>query len=123
METYIQYIELINDYLNNVLSKEARLDFESKLQNDPAFNVLYQEHIVFINGLKRVALKNDIQKAKQSYHIERLLKISGVSILVISVLIIVYSLVFNTSEMKPTPNSDHSWCLLIEISNEHSLPD
>ena len=117
MEMQNQYIELINDYLNNVLSKEARLDFESKLQNDPAFNALYQEHLVFINGLKRLALKNDIQKAKQSYHIERLLKISGVSILVISAFITVYSLVFNTSEMKLTPNSDTLNTIVIDSTS------
>lgn len=31
METNIQHIKLINDYIKNSLSKEARVDFESKL--------------------------------------------------------------------------------------------
>ena len=123
METQNQYIALINDYLNNVLSKEARLDFESKLQNDTAFNTLYQEHLIFINGLKRLALKNDIQKAKQSYHIEQLLKISGVAILVISVFITVYSLVFNTSEIEKAPNSESLKTIIIDsISNTSKSP-
>lgn len=119
METYTQDIELINDYLNNSLSKEARVDFESKLKNDIEFNTLYEEHIVFVNGLERIEIKDDIQKAKHSYHTEKWLKISGISILVIGVFLMLYTLVFNTSEMEQTPNSQPLNSILIDsIANE-----
>ncbi|WP_052467080.1 energy transducer TonB [Psychroserpens damuponensis] len=106
MDTYTQYIALINDYLNNVLSKEARLEFETKLQNDLEFNTIYQEHIIFINGLERIDIKSDIQNAKRTYYTEKWLKISGISIIIIGVIITLYTLVFNTSEKEPTPNSN-----------------
>lgn len=117
METYTQYIELINDYLNNVLSKEARVDFESQLQNDTAFNTIYQEHMVFINGLERIEIKSNIQNAKRSYYTEKWLKISGFSILVIGALVMLYTLVFNTSEMEPTPNSDTFKAIMVDSTS------
>ena len=117
METYTQYIELINDYLNNILSKEAQADFESKLKSDTAFNTIYQEHLVFVNGLERIEIKDDIQNAKQSYHTEKWLKISGISILVIGALVMLYTLVFNTSEMEPTPNVDTLNTIIIDSTS------
>ncbi|MEM5563512.1 hypothetical protein WNY78_00280 [Psychroserpens sp. AS72] len=121
METYTQYIELINDYLNKVLSNEAKLDFETKLQIDTAFNTIYQEHIVFLNGLERIDIKSDIQNAKRSYYTEKWLKISGISILVIGALVMLYTLVFNTSEMEPTPNSDIFNTIIIDSTSNKKL--
>nr|WP_321229536.1 hypothetical protein [uncultured Psychroserpens sp.] len=121
METYTQYIELINDYLNNLLSKEARIDFETKLQNDTAFNTIYQEHIVFVNGIERIEIKYDIQKAKRAYQTEKWIKISGISILVIGVLVMLYTLVFNTSEMEPTPNSDSLNTIIIDSTSNKKI--
>ncbi|MFD2916899.1 energy transducer TonB [Psychroserpens luteus] len=121
METYTQYIELINDYLNNLLSKEARVDFETKLQNDTAFNTIYQEHIVFVNGIERIEIKYDIQKAKRTYHTEKWIKISGISILVIGVLVMLYTLVFNTSKMEPTPNSDSLNTIIIDSTSNKKI--
>jgi hypothetical protein len=115
METYI---ELINNYLNNLLSKEARVDFESKLQTDLEFNTIYKEHIVFINGLERIEIKNDIQNAKRSYYTEKWLKISGISILVISLIIMLYTLTFNTSETQLTPNNDSINTTIIESKSK-----
>ena len=104
METYILNIEFINNYLNNLLSKEERLNFESKLKTDAEFYTLYQDHVVFVNGLKRVQVKDDILKAKRSYTTEKWLKISGITIVIIGALIMLYTLVFNTSESEPSPN-------------------
>ena len=115
METYI---ELINNYLNNLLSKEARVDFESKLQTDLEFNTIYKEHIVFINGLERIEIKNDIQNAKRSYYTEKWLKISGISILVIGLIIMLYTLTFNTSETQLTPNNDSINTTIIESKSK-----
>nr|WP_321232858.1 hypothetical protein [uncultured Psychroserpens sp.] len=117
METYSQHIELINDYLNNSLSKEAQIDFESKLQNDAEFNAIYKEHIIFVNGLKRINIKSDIQKAKRSYITEKWLKISGISIIIIGALVMLYTLVFNTSEIEPNSTDEHQSSI---ISNNPS---
>ncbi|WP_299337834.1 energy transducer TonB [uncultured Psychroserpens sp.] len=106
METYNQYIELINQYLSNLLSDESRIAFESKLENDPEFKTIYEEHMVFINGLQRVQVKADIQKGQRSYYTEKWVKISGFSILVLGLLVMIYTLVFKTSEIEPTPNNE-----------------
>ncbi|OUR98152.1 hypothetical protein A9Q86_13925 [Flavobacteriales bacterium 33_180_T64] len=106
METYNQHIELINNYLNNVLSDDAKSDFKDKLQSDIAFNTLYEEHIVFLKGLDRIQIKSDIQKGKRSYHTEKWLKISGVSILFIGVFMMLYTLISNASENNPTSNNE-----------------
>jgi hypothetical protein len=117
METYTQYIELINDYLNNLLTKEARLDFESNLKTNTELNAIYQDHIVFVNGLERIEIKGDIQNAKRSYHTEKWIKISGVSILIIGALVMLYTLVSNTSEIESTPNSDTLNTIIIDSTS------
>jgi len=114
METYTQYIELINDYLNNTLSKEQRIAFESKLQNDTEFNVIYEDHVIFLNGISRIAIKDDIQKAKRSYTTEKWLKITGISIVIIVALVLLYSLVFNTSETEPDLKNDSFDTIIID---------
>ncbi|WP_231565580.1 energy transducer TonB [Psychroserpens sp. Hel_I_66] len=114
METYTQYIELINDYLNNLLSKEVRLNFESKLQNDSEFNTIYQQHIVFVNGIERIEIKTDIQKAKRAYKVEKWLKIAGISIVILGAMVMLYTLVFNTSENELAPKSDNSKTTVID---------
>ena len=106
METYNQHIELINNYLNSLLSPEAKKDFEFKLQNDTAFHTIYEEHLIFIKGLERVQLKDDILKAQRSYLTEKWVKISGISIIAIGILVLLYTLVFKTSDIEPTPKND-----------------
>lgn len=114
METYTQYIELINNYLNNILSQEAKTEFKSKLQTDVEFNNIYQEHIIFLNGLNRIQIKDDILKAKRAYRTEKWLKISGITILLLGILVMLYTLVFNTSEIEPASNNDNFNTIFID---------
>jgi hypothetical protein len=92
METTIQHIELINQYLNNLLSGEAKSSFVQKLETDSEFKTIYQEHLILIEGINRAALKQDIENAKQSYTTTKWIKISGIGIIVISTLVLLYSL-------------------------------
>lgn len=117
METHRQHIELINSYINNLLSKEARQDFESRLQSDIEFNSIYEEQIIFVNGLKRTQIKTDIQKAKRLYQIEKWLKISGISIIVITTIVLLYTLVFNTSKIELVPNNDNLNTIIIDSTS------
>ncbi|MCD2258092.1 energy transducer TonB [Psychroserpens luteolus] len=114
METYNQHIELIHSYLNNLLSKEEQLNFETKLKTNLEFNSLYEEHIVFVNGLERVKIKEDIFKAQRAYTTQKWIKISGISIIVIGALVMLYTLVFNTSEIEPTSNNDSLNTILVD---------
>ncbi|WP_298753866.1 hypothetical protein [uncultured Psychroserpens sp.] len=117
METYNQHIELIHSYLNDLLSKEEQLNFETKLKTNVEFNTLYKEHIVFVNGLERVKIKEDIFKAKRAYTTQKWIKISGISIIVIGVLVMLYTIVFNTSEIEPTSNDKPKQTIILETNS------
>ncbi|MBR9913443.1 MAG: hypothetical protein GYB32_01240 [Algicola sp.] len=108
METYQQHIEIINNYINNLLSAKARINFEARLQSDQDLNTLYQEHVLFLKGLERIPLKADIVKAQRAYLTEKWLKISGIAIIGLGVLVVLYTFVFQTSEIDPTPKHKHA---------------
>jgi len=114
MTSYNQHIELINNYFNNSLSQEAKINFESKLGNDAEFNAIYEEHLVFVNGLSRIEIKDDILKAKRTFRIEKWLKISGISMLIIGVLTMLFTLAFNTSEIEPASNNDNLNTIILD---------
>lgn len=126
METYIQNIELINQYLNNLLLGDTKTNFLNRLESDSEFNNLYQEHLIFIEGINRVALKQDIAKAHQSYKTSKWVKISGISIISIAALVLLYILVFNksTSEEKQPSNSENSSFIQFETkTNTQEEPE
>lgn len=90
MEHYIQNIELINNYLNRTLSKSDNQDFKNRLKTDAEFNSLYEDHIHFLEGLKRRTLKTEIKKAKQIYVRNIWFKYLGISVLVLTVSVLIY---------------------------------
>lgn len=93
MENYIQHIELINTYLNKALSKKDIENFETRLKTDSDFNTLYDQHVMFLEGLKRQKLKREIAMAKQSFTTTKWLKFFvGASILVLMITAVVYIL-------------------------------
>ncbi|MGJ8591338.1 MAG: hypothetical protein ACSHXF_02250 [Aquaticitalea sp.] len=105
METTLQHIELINQYLNNALSGEAKTSFIQKLETDSEFNALYQEHSILVEGINRTVLKGEITNAKQSYTTTKWVKIAGIGIIVISTLVLLYTLLnSSTSDIEqPQP--------------------
>lgn len=89
-------IERIDNYINNTLTKTERLAFEKQLKTDDAFNTLYKEHVVLLEGIKRVDLKTDILAAKKHFIIIRWLKFIGITIAAIILAIVAYYSVFGT---------------------------
>ena len=99
MENYTENIELINSYLNKTLSKKEIQDFEDRLKTNSEFNTLFNEHKIFLEGLKRKQLKTEIVKAKQSYLKSKWFKyLGGTSALVVVLLSIVYFNNFNSDK-------------------------
>lgn len=92
MENHIKNIELINNYLNKSLSKKENKDFENRLKTDANFNSLFEEHVDFLEGLKRQQLKGNIVKAKKTYIRNKWLRYLGFTsvILVLIVSAFVY---------------------------------
>ncbi len=96
MEKNIQNIELINQFINGLLSINEIKDFENRLQTDVDFKAIYNEHVIFLEGIKRNQLKVEIQTARKSYVRTKWLKYIGISIGVILVASILYSILFKT---------------------------
>ena len=97
MEKHISQIELINQYIDKQLSATERLNFENQLESNPEFNTIYQEQLIFIEGLKRIQLKAEIASAKRSYIKTKWLKVSGLVIVTLGLLLLCYYLFFNQS--------------------------
>lgn len=93
MENHIEYI---NQYINEQLSETEQEAFNNQLKTDPAFNSLYQEQLVFLEGLKRTQLKAEITSAKSNYIKIKWLKNIGLPVIIIGVLALCYGLFFGT---------------------------
>ncbi len=107
MKTYTHYIELINDYIYNLLSEDAQRNFELKLQNDSELRNLYDEHLVLLGGLTRVQIKAEISRAKRSYYTEKWLKIVGIAVLLLGLIWMFSTQIFKTSEVKNNLNDEY----------------
>ncbi len=98
MENYIQSIELINKYLDKTLTNEEIQDFENRLRTEIDFKSLYNEHLLFLEGLKRRKLKEEIKKAKQSYIRNKWFKYLGFAFAIVTILTLIYFSVFNSDK-------------------------
>lgn len=98
MEHHIKQIELINQYINGQLSEFERRDFENQLQSNSKFNKQYQDQLNFLQGLKRVQLKAEINSARKNYKIRKWLKIIGLPVLIIGLGILCYGLFYSESK-------------------------
>lgn len=98
MKNHIQNIELINKYLDRLLSENEIIDFENQLKTDVFFKEEYEAQVIFLEGLKRQALKAEIKKAKQSYVKNKWFKFFGIGIMLIALSAIVYFNVFNSDK-------------------------
>ena len=97
MKTHIEDIDSINGYIDNTLTKDERLLFERKLKTDEAFNALYQEHLTFLEGMKRVQLKEDILAARKRHIKAKWIKHLGMTLGVVLVSILIYNLFLKTN--------------------------
>lgn len=94
------YIDLINAYLNKTLSQAEVLEFEKRLQIDSEFTSIYKEHIVFLNGIERVNIIEDISKAKQNYIRAKWLKYFGITIGILLISILAYSIITKSKNVE-----------------------
>ena len=83
MENYIKDIETIQAYLNKTLTGSDVKTFELRLETDPEFKIVYNEHLNFLEGLKRVQLKAELMKARQWHVQAKWIKNIGVAFVLI----------------------------------------
>ena len=98
MKNDIQNIELINQYLRKTLSKKETEDFETRLKTDTSFREEYETHVIFLEGLKRQSLKQEIKKGKQSYIRNKWLRYLGFTSIIVVLLVFVYLNAFNSDK-------------------------
>ncbi|TBN03944.1 hypothetical protein EYD45_07980 [Hyunsoonleella flava] len=97
MENQIKNIELINSYLNKSLSGKAMEDFENRLKTDEGFKLLYDEHLILLEGIKRQKIKSDIKAGKQRYLRGKWLRYLGFGSAIIVLTVISFNL-FNSEK-------------------------
>ena len=61
-------VDLFDDYLNNHLSAEEKLNFEIQLNSDVTFSKAFSEHKLFVNALIQNAQKTKLKKQLQAIH-------------------------------------------------------
>lgn len=103
-----KYIDLINAYLQKTLSESEILAFETKLQTDTEFNTTYQEHLVILNGIQRVEISEQIKEARQNYVKAKWLKYLGISIGILLVSILAYSLIRTSPNVESSNPSENN---------------
>lgn len=111
-----RHIDLINAYLNKTLTKTERQVFENKLNTDDNFNTIYNEQLIILEGIKRVAIKKEITIAKQSYLRAKWLKYTGIYLGVILVSALIYSLIFKNEEPQVTTQQNNN-TIKIEVDS------
>ena len=87
MENHIQNIEIINKYLDKLLSENEIVDFENRLKTDVSFKEEYKAQVMFLEGLKRQALKVEIKNAKQSYVRNKWFRYFGLTSIIVVLLL------------------------------------
>ena len=116
MENHIQHIEFINQYLNKSLSTNESEIFLNTLKTDSYFNNLYEEHLVFLEGLKRQTLKAEIKRAKHYYTKMKWVKYIGISTAIVVTSVLTYLFLFNDNSVEPKPILETNDSIIISDS-------
>ncbi|WP_178986289.1 hypothetical protein [Winogradskyella helgolandensis] len=117
-----KYIDLINAYLNKTLSESEVLEFENRLNTDFEFNTIYNEHLIFLKGIERIQIKEEIREAKSSFFRFKWLKSVGSIIGVLILAVLVWLLFFNNhipkDELRGVLNSETEFVQHFEVSSD-----
>jgi hypothetical protein len=114
MENNTQHIEFINQYLNKELSFNESEIFLNRLKTDSYFKNLYEDHMIFLEGLKRQTLKAEIKNARQQYLKAKWMKFGVISMVIITGLIITYFLLVNKNDVEVEPNETHNSEIILD---------
>ena len=60
-------VDLFDDYLNNNLSADEKLEFENRIINDSVFASAFNDHKALIKALKQQAEREELRK-KTRFH-------------------------------------------------------
>lgn len=103
MKNYSDTIELINQYINQTLSHSEILAFQSRIESDSEFQVVYQEQLELIQGIKRIGLKQDIRAGKQAYLQAKWFKVLGIFGFCVALLLVTWLYFNNQTQTNNQP--------------------
>lgn len=86
MRPELKRIEIIERYLNNDFTEKEKTEFEDRLKKDPNLKQEVDSQRDLIETVKRQGLRQSVQRAKKSYHIQKSMKWIIGSILIIGAL-------------------------------------
>jgi len=115
MENTIQHIDLINNYINKNLSTNEIKNFENRLKTDATLLSLYKEHLIFLEGLKRIDIKQSINKARKRYTRIKGLKRFGYSLTILTIIVIATILLLTIKNNIVQKNMPLNGCILKDI--------
>lgn len=83
MRNELEWIQLIEKYLNNELNAEDKKAFEQKMNENADFKASVEKQRLLQEGIKNVGTKQAIQKAKKVYTFQKIM-VKGIIITVIA---------------------------------------
>ncbi len=92
MREDLNQIQEIEHYLMGKMSASEIQTFEAKLKANPVLRASVDKQLLVMEASKRLGIKQSIRKGKRSYKTTRLLKVLGVSAIVIGVVITAFIL-------------------------------
>ena len=108
-------IELIENYLMGKLNAKEKAAFESKLKSDKLLEeeVILQQSIV--EGLERLGLKQEVQKAKKLHAVNKALKIAALIVLM-GVTVWLGLFYFSSNQLVETPVENNGPTIMVDTS-------
>ena len=99
MRNKLEYIQLIDKYLRNVLSESDRKEFENRLKIDTTLQKEVEKQELLMEAIKRKGLKNSAIKGRKTFKRIKSLKIITVAVAIIAVAAFsVYKFMENNTE-------------------------
>jgi hypothetical protein len=107
MRNELEWIQLIEKYLNNELNAEDKKAFEQKMNENADFKASVEKQRLLQEGIKNVGTKQAIQKAKKVYTFQKIM-VKGIIITVIAAVATTAALLGYNAYANQTPSDEKS---------------
>lgn len=107
MRNELEWIQLIEKYLNNELNAEDKKAFEQKMNENADFKASVEKQRLLQEGIKNVGTKQAIQKAKKVYTFQKIM-VKGIIITVIAAVATTAAVLGYNAYTNETPSDEKS---------------
>jgi len=120
MRNELENIEKIEKYLRNELNSEDKVEFEEQLKTDSSLRKQVDSQKDAVNGIKRLGVKDSIQKAYKKYKIRKAGFRFGLGSVIL--LAIVSSFLWNSTPSSKLEKSTPKIAEVAEVETEFVVP-